>query len=166
MSDLLGRFRSVGENVRIAPDVFIAHPEEMDVGSNVTFERGVHIEASLRECRIGDNVTFKAYTVVTGTGRLLIDDHVGFYVNTCIELGRETDDGVLSVGHHTHFAPGCLLYGNGGLDIGPTATSRRTRCLRRLATTIASPIRRWRCCRTGLVRSVWSAMCGSARTRP
>lgn len=119
MSDLLKRFRSVGENVRIAPDVFIAHPEDMDVGSNVTFERGVHIPASLRECRIGDHVTFSAYTIVTGTGRLLIDDHVGFYVNTCIELGREGDDGVLKVGHHSHFAPGCLLYGNGGLDIGP-----------------------------------------------
>ena len=35
-------FKSCGENVSVAGDVYIEHPEVMEIGDDVTFMRGHH----------------------------------------------------------------------------------------------------------------------------
>ena len=118
LSDYLKRFKSCGENVKVAPDAFIEHPELMEVGNDVTFGRGFHMEGSPRECRIGDHVRFDPWTYITGSGALLLDHHVQYYPGCFIALG-EFEDSVVKVGFHSHFAPRCVLYGWGCLEMAP-----------------------------------------------
>src|SRR6185369_2129656 len=71
-----------------------------------------------RVCRMGSDVTFWPNCFIQGSGdRLVIGDHVDFYPNTYISLGDPK--GFVEIGHHTHFAPNCVMYGHGGLSIGP-----------------------------------------------
>lgn len=118
MSEYLERFRSCGQNVRVADNVYLEHPEVMEVGDNVTFMSGVYIQDCPRVCRIGSNVTFFPNSFIQGSpDRFVVEDNVGFYPGTYISLGGAA--GYLEVGHHSHFAAGCALYSAGGLKIGP-----------------------------------------------
>jgi len=68
--------------------------------------------------RIGSNVTFYPNCFIQGSAdALVIDHHVDFFPNTYISTGGAGS--FIEIGHHTHFAPGCVLYGWGGLRIGP-----------------------------------------------
>jgi acetyltransferase-like isoleucine patch superfamily enzyme len=119
MPDYRSQFRSCGDNVTIAPDAYFECPEIMEVGDNVRFMRGFHQQGQLAECRIGSHVTFSNNCFVEGNGsRLLIADHVMFYVGNYVSCGG-WDTSFIAIGHHSHFAPNCVLYGWGGLDIAP-----------------------------------------------
>lgn len=112
-------FKSCGRNVQIADDVFIENPEVMEIGDNVTFMRGFYMMGQPNYCRIGSDVTFYPNCFVQGSpGEFVIDDHVEFFPGNYISLG-DWDSSFVRIGHHTHFAPNCVLYGWGGLDIGP-----------------------------------------------
>lgn len=118
-SPYLSRFKSCGKNVRIAPDVHIEHPECFEVGDDVTLHSGVQIIGSPKVARIGSNVTFHPRCYLNGSpGRLIIDDHVEFYIGVYMGLGN-WDSSFIEIGHHCHFAPYGVLYGWGGLKIGP-----------------------------------------------
>ena len=118
MPDYRKLFKSCGENVRIAEDVFIEKPQVMEVGDNVRFMRGFFMQDGPEICRIGSNVSFYPNCFIQGAAdRLIIDDHVDFYPNQYLSLGAKNS--FIEIGHHTHFAPNCVLYGWGGLKIGP-----------------------------------------------
>ena len=113
------RFQSCGQDVEIADDVYIEHPEVMQVGDHVRFMRGFHMIGQPQQCRIGSHVTFSANCFIQGSpGRFIIADHVEFYPGNYLSLG-EGAESFIEIGHHSHFAPGCVLYGWGGLSIGP-----------------------------------------------
>lgn len=116
--DYRERFKSCGENVVIGPNVYIEHPEALDVGDHVTFMAGFHMIDRPREFRIGSHVTFQPNCFVQGTASFACDDHVDFMLGTYISLGR-WETSFIEIGHHSHFAPYCILYGWGGLKIGP-----------------------------------------------
>jgi acetyltransferase-like isoleucine patch superfamily enzyme len=118
MIDYRERFKSCGQAVEIAADVYIEHPEVMEVGDQVRFMRGFYMIDRPRECRIGSQVTFGPNYFMQGSGRLVINDHVEFYPNNYVSLG-EGKGCFIEIGHHSHFAPNCVLYGWGGLNIGP-----------------------------------------------
>jgi acetyltransferase-like isoleucine patch superfamily enzyme len=118
MTDYRKLFKSCGENVHIADDVSIEKPEVMEVGDNVRFMRGFHMQDGPEICRIGSEVTFYPNCFIQGAaGRFIVDDHVDFFPNTYISLGDSKS--FVEIGHHTHFAPNCVLYGWGGVKIGP-----------------------------------------------
>jgi acetyltransferase-like isoleucine patch superfamily enzyme len=117
MPDYRSQFKSCGENVVIADDTCIEHPEVMEVGDNVRFMRGFHMIGQAGACRIGSNVTFWPNSFIQGSpDRMIVGDDVGFFPNTYISLGSA--GGVLEVGHHSHFAAHCALYAAGGLRFG------------------------------------------------
>jgi acetyltransferase-like isoleucine patch superfamily enzyme len=118
MSNLQSRFKSCGRNVRIAADVLIEHPEVMQVADDVTFMRGFHMTGKPQECRIGSDVTFYPNCFIEGSAPLILEDHVKFFPGNYISLG-EFETSFVHVGHDSHFAPNCVLYGWGGLRIGP-----------------------------------------------
>lgn len=119
MSDYLGRFKSCGSNVSVADDVFIEHPEVMELGDNVTLARGFHFVGKPDVCRFGSHVTFFNNCYIEGSpARFVLDDHVAFYPNTYISLGGG-GVGAFEVGHHSHFAAACALYSAGELKLGP-----------------------------------------------
>lgn len=95
MTDYRKLFKACGENVVIDAGVSIEHPELMHVGDNVHFFPNCFVQGSAE--------------------RFVIESNVDFYPTTYISLGG----GFVEIGHHTHFAPGCALYGHGGLKIGP-----------------------------------------------
>jgi acetyltransferase-like isoleucine patch superfamily enzyme len=112
-------FKSCGQNVVIAPDASFDHPECIEVGDNVIFMRGFFMGLGRPGVvRIGNNVTFYPNCFVQGSAnRFIVEDHIDFFPNTYISLGDA--DSFIEIGHHSHFAPGCVLYGWGGLKIGP-----------------------------------------------
>ncbi|MCA9432904.1 MAG: hypothetical protein KC940_20475, partial [Candidatus Omnitrophica bacterium] len=68
-------FKSCGENVSVADDVYIEHPEVMEIGDDVTFMRGFHMIGKPGVCRIGSHVTFYPNCFIQGSnGSLLIED--------------------------------------------------------------------------------------------
>jgi acetyltransferase-like isoleucine patch superfamily enzyme len=112
-------FRSCGEGVSIAPDVYIENPECFEFGSNVTIHSGTQILGRPKVARIGSNVTFHPRCHLHGSpGKLVIGDHVEFYTGVYMGLGN-WDSSFIEIGHHSHFAPYGILYGWGGLQIGP-----------------------------------------------
>ena len=119
MPDYRRLFRSCGDNVEIAPDAFFEHPESIDVGHNVKFMHGFFFGLGKPEiCKIGSDVTFYPNCFIQGSaGRFIIEDHVDFFPGTYVSLGDAKS--FIEIGHHSHFAPNCVLYGWGGLKIGP-----------------------------------------------
>jgi acetyltransferase-like isoleucine patch superfamily enzyme len=112
-------FKSCGRNVEVAADVHIEHPEAFEVGDNVRFGRGFTMIGRPHVCRIGSDVTFAQNFYAQGSPeRLIIADHVEFYPNNYMGMG-EGPGSFIEIGHHSHFAPNCVLYGWGGLSIGP-----------------------------------------------
>jgi acetyltransferase-like isoleucine patch superfamily enzyme len=119
MSDYIGKFKSCGRNVTIAPDAYIEHPEAIEVGDDVTIMRGFHMIGRPKLCRIGSTVTFYPNCLIQGSpGRFVVGDIVDLFPKTYISLG-DWPASFVEIGHHSHFAPGCVLYGWGGLSIGP-----------------------------------------------
>ncbi len=119
MPDYQSQFKSCGRNVTIAPDAVIEHPQVMEVGHHVTIMRGFHMLGEHGVCRIGSHVTFYPNCFVQGvSSRFVVDDHVDFFPGNYISLGL-WDTSFVEIGHHSHFAPNCVLYGWGGLTIGP-----------------------------------------------
>lgn len=116
--DYRERFKSCGENVTVAADAYFEFPENLEVGNNVNFMSGFYMIGAPEECRIGDNVNFFPNCFIQGSpARFIVGNTVEFYPTTYISLG-EGAAAFLEVGHTTHFAPGCVLYGGGGLKIG------------------------------------------------
>jgi acetyltransferase-like isoleucine patch superfamily enzyme len=138
MSDLRERFKSCGDGVVIEDGVEIEHPEVMEIGDRVRFMRGFRMIEGPALCRVGSDVTFLPNCFIQGRGaRLIIGDHVDFYPGTYISIGGP--EGFVEIAHHTHFAPGCALYGHGGLSIGPYCNIA-AHCV--LATIGHDPVRR------------------------
>lgn len=118
-SPYLARFKSVGCNVRIAADVYIEHPECFEIGNDVTIHTGTQIIGKPEIARIGSHVTFHPRCYLNGSpGRFIIEDHVEFYIGVYMGLGNWKTS-FIEIGHHSHFAPYGILYGWGGLKIGP-----------------------------------------------
>jgi acetyltransferase-like isoleucine patch superfamily enzyme len=116
--DYRTRFKSCGKNVEVAPDVYIERPELLEVGDNVRFMKGFYMIEGPGVCRIGNDVSFYPNCFIQGkANRLIIDDHVDFFPGQYLSLGGRGS--FIEIGHHTHFAPNCVLYGWGGLKIGP-----------------------------------------------
>jgi len=119
MPDYREQFKSCGRDVHVADDVFIEHPEVMEVGDDVTLMSGFYMIGRPGLCRIGSHVNFYPNFFFQGDrGRFVLGDHVEFFPNNYISLG-DSEDCFVEVGHHSHFAPACVLYGWGGLKIGP-----------------------------------------------
>ncbi len=119
MVDYRERFKSCGKDVIVEDGVEIEHPELMEVGDRVRFFRGFRMIDGAKVCRIGSDVSFYPGCFIQGSSeRFVVHDHVDFYPNAYISLGKGPKSFV-EIGHHTHFAPGCVLYGWGGLLIGP-----------------------------------------------
>lgn len=113
-------FKSCGKNVEIAADAYFEHPQVVEVGDGVKIMRGFYMGMGKpREVRIGSGSLFYPNCFVQGAGRLLIGEHVTFFPGTYMSLGGESDDGLIEIGSHTHFAPYCVLYAQGGLKVGP-----------------------------------------------
>ncbi len=118
MPDYLHQFKSCGKNVVIAPDAVIAHPECIECGDNVTIMSGFHLIGEPAVCRIGSDITFYPNCFIQGSlGKFVVGDHVQFFPGTYISLG-DWKTSFVEIGHHSHFAPNCVLYGWGGLSIG------------------------------------------------
>jgi acetyltransferase-like isoleucine patch superfamily enzyme len=118
MTDYRKLFKSCGRNVVIDENVFVEHPQRLEVGDNVTFNRGFYMQDGPAITRIGSNVRFYPNCFIQGSaGRLIIEDNIDFFPNTYISTGDPKS--FIEIGHHTHFAPGCILYGWGGLKLGP-----------------------------------------------
>lgn len=118
-SPYLCRFKTCGSNVHIAPDVIIEHPEQFEIGNNVIIHSGTQLLGRPEIARIGDNVTFNARCYAHGSPkRLIIENNVEFYTGVYMGLGN-TETSFVEIGHHSHFAPYGVLYGWGGLKIGP-----------------------------------------------
>jgi len=118
-SPYLRQFAQCGRNVRIAPDVYIEHPECFEVGDDVTIHAGTQFLGKPGVARLGDHVTFHPRCYFNGSpGRLIIEDHVEFYTGVYAGLGN-WETSFVEIGHHSHFAPYGVLYGWGGLKIGP-----------------------------------------------
>src|SRR6185295_5342839 len=99
MPDYRKLFKSCGQNVRIAEDVYIEHPEMMEVGDNVIFARGFHMIEGPRLCRIGSDIAFHNNCFMQGRGAsFIVEDHVDFYPTTYISFG---DNGSVEIGHHS-----------------------------------------------------------------
>jgi len=119
MTDYRERFKSCGRHVEIADDVYIEHPESMEVGDHVHFMRGFHMIEGPHLCRIGSHVRFYPNCFIQGAAqRFVIEEYVDFFPGTYISLGAG-EASCVEIGHHSHFAPNCVLYGGGGLKIGP-----------------------------------------------
>lgn len=117
--DYRGLFKSCGRNVTIEPGVLIEHPQVMEVGDNCYFFAGFRMIDRPKVCKIGSGVTFYPNCFIQGPAdRFVVADHVDFFPNTYISLGKG-EGTFIEIGHHTHFAPGCALYGHGGLKVGP-----------------------------------------------
>ena len=115
--DYRRRFRTCGANVTIHPDVVIEHPEVMAVGNDVHFMKGVIILGCPGEFTTGDHVSFWPYVFMQGSpGHYRFGDNVNVYPYNYFSGGGP--NGFIEVGHTTHFAPGCKLYGGGGLSVG------------------------------------------------
>src|SRR5262245_26520938 len=118
MADYRKIFRSCGQNVEVASDAFIEHPERIEVGDNVRFMRGFFMQDGPGVTRIGSNVCFYPNCFIQGSAdQFIVGDNVDFFPNTYTSTGGKGS--FIEVGHHSHFAPGCVLYGWGGLKIGP-----------------------------------------------
>ena len=118
MIDYRYRFNRCGHNVSIAADAYFERPEVVEVGDNVRIMGGFHMIDGPKVCRIGSNVTFYPNCFIQGSAdRLIVEDHVDFFPNTYVSTGGSGS--FVEVGHNSHFAPGCVLYGWGGLRIGP-----------------------------------------------
>lgn len=118
MSDYRQRFKSCGKNVFIDENVFIEHPEHLEVGDNVRFDRGFYMLDGPDIGRIGSNVHFYPNCFIQGSaGRFIVEDDVDFYPGQYLSLGDASS--FIEIGHNSHFAPNCVLYGWGGLKIGP-----------------------------------------------
>lgn len=112
------RFKRAGSNLRVGEDVYIEHPEAMELGDHVTFMRGFYMMGRPETCRIGSHVTFYPNCFIQGSPeRFLVGDHVDFFPGTYLSLGTGPGSFV-EIGPHTHFAPYCVMYGLGGLSIG------------------------------------------------
>ena len=121
MSDVAGdyreRFKTCGTDVTVDPDVYIEHPEVMEVGDDVHFMKGVYIAGSPDAFTIGNHVSFFPYVFMQGSpGYYRFGDHVTVYSFNYFSGGGK--DGFIDVGHTTHFAPGSKMYGAGKLTIG------------------------------------------------
>lgn len=120
MTDLRTKFKKCGDNVTIEQGVQIDCPECLEVGDNVTFQRGTVINGQFSECRIGSNVDFGLNTFIKGPGPLIIGDKVQFYPGCYLAVSDSPDKKArIEIGHNTHFAPYNILYGHGGLYVGP-----------------------------------------------
>src|SRR5207253_8151049 len=118
MADYRERFAKCGKNVVVADDAFIEHPEVMEVGDNVNFMKGFYMIDAPKLARIGNNVSFYPNCFIQGKAdRLIIEDHVDFFPGQYLSLGAAGS--FIEIGHNSHFAPNCVLYGWGGLKIGP-----------------------------------------------
>jgi acetyltransferase-like isoleucine patch superfamily enzyme len=118
MADYRERFKSCGQNVVIDDNVFIEHPERLEVGDNVRFDRGFYMQDGPAMGRIGSDVRFYPNCFIQGSaGEFIVEDHVDFFPGQYLSLGDAA--GFIQIGHHSHFAPNCVLYGWGGLRIGP-----------------------------------------------
>jgi acetyltransferase-like isoleucine patch superfamily enzyme len=106
-------------NVRVEEGVHIEHPEAMEVGDDVAFMRGFYMIDAPGLCRIGSHVRFYPNCFIQGSSRLIVADHVDFFPGTYISMGSDPARNYVQIAHHCHFAPGCILYGWGGLEIGP-----------------------------------------------
>lgn len=105
-------FKTCGKNVKVAPDAYFEHPECVELGDEVVIMRGFHMLGAPKCCRFGNHVTFYPNCVVTGSpDRFLVDHHVTFLTGTHLSLGDAA--GFVEIGHTTHFAPYCVLYGWG-----------------------------------------------------
>jgi len=112
------QFKSCGNNVTIEPGVQIEHPECIELGDHVTLMSGLRWIGRPQHCRIGDHVTFYPNCFIQGSpGRFVVESHVTFFPFTYISLG-DGPNCFVHIGHHTHFAPSCVLYGWGGLTLG------------------------------------------------
>ncbi|MEA2734130.1 MAG: hypothetical protein QOE14_581 [Humisphaera sp.] len=119
MIDYREQFKSCGRDVVIEDGVIIEHPEVFEVGDRVTFMRGFRMLDRAKIVRISSDVTFYDNCFIQGPAeRFTVADKVDFFPSTYISLGKGATSCV-DIGHHTHFAPGCVLYGWGGLTIGP-----------------------------------------------
>ncbi len=117
MPDYREQFKSCGRNVVVDDNVFIEHPERLEVGNNVRFDRGFYMQDGPVVGRIGSNVRFYPNCFIQGSAaRFVIEDDVDFFPGAYISLGDATS--FVEIGHHSHFAPNCVLYGWGGLKIG------------------------------------------------
>ena len=115
--DIRLRFASCGEDVYVDPSVQIEHPERFHVGNRVRIMRNVTFIQEQAEVRIGDDCTIYPNTFVQGRGRLILEHKVDLFPNTYISIGGA--EGLVQIGHNTHFAVGCAMYGAGRLVIGP-----------------------------------------------
>ena len=144
VADYRRRFKTCGANVEIHPDVFIEHPEAMEVGNDVSFMKGVYIMGEPDEFVIGNQVSFFPYVFMQGSpGHYRIGDQVILYPYTYVSGGGR--DGFVEIGHTTHFAPGCKLYGGGGLTIGDYCAIAGGCLFSGVQHTISDPSRRMVC---------------------
>jgi acetyltransferase-like isoleucine patch superfamily enzyme len=116
MEDYCKLFKSCGENVVVEANVHIEHPELFEVGNNVRIASGFYCQDS-PQVTLSDNVAFFPNCFIQGNGELTVAHKVTFYPNTYFSTA--SGNAFIRVGHTSHFAPGCALYGGGGLQIGP-----------------------------------------------
>lgn len=118
MVDYRERFRVCGKGVEVADDVYIEHPEVMDVGDGVRFMKGFYMVGGLRRCRIGANVVFYPGCFVQGIDSVFeIGEHVEFFPGCYVSIGQ-WESSFIRIGDRSHFSPHCAIYGWGGLTVG------------------------------------------------
>jgi acetyltransferase-like isoleucine patch superfamily enzyme len=118
MTDIREQFKDCGDHVQIDPNVTIHVPHCLSVGDHVHIMHGFHLHEQLRVGKIGNNVTIYPNVFIQGMGELIIEDNVTLYPGVYLSIGR-SDTSFIHIGHHSHCAPNAILYGHGGLEIGP-----------------------------------------------
>lgn len=114
-ADYRSRFADCGTGVVVEPGVWIEHPELFSVGDGVRLGRGFYCQDAPR-VTLAAGVAFYPDCFVQGRGELTVAAGVAFFPQTYVSTGPPT--GFVRVGEHSHFAPGCALYGHGGLTVG------------------------------------------------
>lgn len=118
MMDYRQQFKSCGSNVVVEHNVYIEHPEALEVGDNVRFMSGFYMLGAPGVCQFGNNVCFMPNIFIEGSpARFLVGNDVTFFPGAYIASGLG-DSAFTEIGHSSHFAPHCVLYGQGGLSIG------------------------------------------------
>ena len=119
MTDYRQRFKSCGKDVVVEDGVEIEHPEVMEVGDRVYFFRGFRMIDAPQSLPDRERRRLLPRRFHPRLGRTIDHRRQRRFLPQPLHLLRQRPRQLIEIGHHTHFAPGCILYGQGGLTIGP-----------------------------------------------
>ena len=102
---LMKQFKNHGVNITFFGNVSIKNPENLEVGSNVTFNDECYINA-LGGVKIGDNVSISAHSIIVSTG---LDTNL--FLSKKIHISKK-----IIIGNNVQIGAGAIILA--GVNIG------------------------------------------------